>query len=73
MLLIYIDFGNFLNLAKAWMEGERKAGRINQSWGSWLKEKLGIPMTTRGSYMLLQRFFLDMINFSMWDYPQITF
>lgn len=40
-LFIYIHFGNFLNLAKAWMEEERKAGRINQSWASWLKEKTG--------------------------------
>lgn len=40
-LLIYINFGNFLNLAKIWMEGERKARRIKQSWSSWLKEKTG--------------------------------
>lgn len=40
-LFIYIHFGNFLNLAKAWMEEERKSGRINQSWASWLKEKTG--------------------------------
>lgn len=40
-LFIYINFGNFLNLTKIWMEKERKAGRINQSWSSWLKEKTG--------------------------------
>jgi hypothetical protein len=40
-LCIYINFGNFLNLAKIWLEGERKAGRIKQSWSSWLKEKTG--------------------------------
>lgn len=40
-LLIYITFGHYLNLAKNWMEGERKEGRITQSWAAWLKEKTG--------------------------------
>lgn len=40
-LLIYINFGNYLNLTKAWLENERKEGRIEQSWSAWLKEKTG--------------------------------
>jgi len=40
-LLIYIVFGNFLILAKKWVEDEKKEGRINQSWAAWLKEKTG--------------------------------
>ncbi|CAG2200567.1 unnamed protein product [Mytilus edulis] len=40
-LLIHINFGQFLNLAKAWLENERKEGRIQQSWSVWLKEKTG--------------------------------
>ena len=40
-LMIYIQFGNFLNLAKSWVEGEKKEGKINQSWAVWLKEKTG--------------------------------
>ncbi|CAC5415724.1 unnamed protein product [Mytilus coruscus] len=40
-LLIYINFGNFLNLTKTWLENERKEGRIKQSWSAWLKEKTG--------------------------------
>ena len=35
--MIYIQFGNFLNLCKAWQE----EGRINQTWATWLKEKTG--------------------------------
>ncbi|VDI31127.1 Hypothetical predicted protein [Mytilus galloprovincialis] len=40
-LLIHISFGHFLNLTKAWLENERKEGRIKQSWSAWLKEKTG--------------------------------
>ena len=40
-LLIHISFGHFLNLTKAWLENERKEGRIQQSWSAWLKEKTG--------------------------------
>ena len=40
-LMIYIQFGNFLNLCKAWQEGQKKAGMINQTWATWLKEKTG--------------------------------
>lgn len=40
-LMIYIQFGNFLNLCKAWQETEKKAGRMNKTWAAWLKEKTG--------------------------------
>ncbi|VDI36463.1 Hypothetical predicted protein [Mytilus galloprovincialis] len=40
-LLIHINFGHYLNLAKAWLENKRKEGRIQQSWATWLKEKTG--------------------------------
>ncbi|GFN91299.1 hypothetical protein PoB_001780500 [Plakobranchus ocellatus] len=40
-LMIYIQFGNFLNLCKAWQEKEKEEGRMNQTWAAWLKEKTG--------------------------------
>ena len=38
-MMIYIQFGNFLNLCKNWFDEERKKGRISQTWAQWLKEK----------------------------------
>lgn len=40
-MMIYIQFGHFLNLCFDWFGGERKAGRIKTTWAKWLKEKCG--------------------------------
>ena len=38
-MMIYIQFGHFLNLCKKWFDKEREEGRIVQNWAQWLKEK----------------------------------
>jgi len=40
-LMIYIQFGNFLNLCKTWQEQKKKEGSMTQTWTVWLKEKTG--------------------------------
>ena len=62
ILLIHIQFGQFLILCKEWQDGERKAGRVKKTWAQWLKEK--------GGYSEIHARNLRAVAKSLFPFPQ---